>query len=823
MQIVARITALLCFTWLGVWVLWGSTVVGYDWYLHEMASTFSSSHAKGALPLLVLALPILFAGVVASLCSIRQQGSPVQPTQSNYLELERRQQEQETANEDGAMFNPKAKTTKKYHALPHSYPSSIHRYVQGGGIFGGKSRGEMDERNLFLVFVLVPLSIFIATYIRRHLDGIRAERGTRNFDNGKRALNKTIADEANSFGFAAIITMNLLLIPVSRYSPLLSVIGWSHPRALIFHRWMGFLAVMGVLMHGFLHCYRWVTVQNLNLWYMITIPSDCWNDWHGYKGECKDCECKDHLQNLTGCMAGAVFAIVLLFSLPIVRRRFYSIFYGIHVLAVPLGLVIVVQHYNKAVFYIAGGVLYYLASSMPVFVETIRSSRERCVALVSAELVDCHNSSSSDRPCISLTLEASQMALGRYRAGQYIRLWAPEISRKTHPFTITPVYSTPMTSYEDNSNQMRVIFRQTGKFTKQLGHRLLDSDIPPVIQMDGFHGSPNQLDQLWRHDFGLVVAGGIGITPYLSLLRQVRNKRDEASTTRSIHLHWVCRDHALIDYVQREYLNALVGRTCMGQCAVHCTIHYTGWYTDLEFDGSGGSDSSKQCDSSVERKQDFRHAATAEPFEPSKFAMGSKSSYQGNLPMFLSFLLIGGFGLVLIWVFWATWENGPILVALPLVAFCVAVGVLVNRILPDHGDSFSAVVSIDEASSSELELTAKKSDEHESADDESDGCLQDVSSNLSPTRAPLSSDTTSSSSSSTTAATFVHVQEGRPHIPGLLSQASFETAQFPAVFVCGPTSLLQAVRGAVRRGGKCAGNYGCNCGRIAMYEEAFEQ
>ena len=153
--------------------------------------------------------------------------------------------------------------------------------------------------------------------------------------------------------------------------------------------------------------------------------------------------------------------------------------------------------------------------------------------------------------------------------------------------------------------------------------------------------------------------------------------------------------------------------------------------------------------------------------------------------MFLSFVLIGGFGLVLICVFWATWENGSILVTLPLVVFCITVGVLVNWIVLDNENSVLSV-------------------------DLSDNVI------LLPTL-----DSISPSLSSDTAVSSVVVRH--LHIPDLLSQAMFKTAQFPAVFVCGPTSLLQAIRGAVSQGKKMNGNYSCFCGRFPMCEEAFKQ
>lgn len=326
--------------------------------------------------------------------------------------------------------------------------------------------------------------------------------------------------QANAFGFASLIALSLLLIPVARYSPLLAVLGWPPSRAIVFHRWMGFVAVVGVLLHGGLHCYRWWLIRSDEdstdddatdaknttttfvgvLWNRIAIPSDCWNDWniHHPQGHyCRDggCTCNRYSENLTGCLAVLVFLILMMFSLEPIRRRMYHIFYAVHIVAAPLALVLTILHWKGSILYLAGGLLYYLASSMPVFVETSRiyfSTPKMSVSLLSAELLDDEEEYSPDeRGCVGLTFEVTPTARDLYQAGQYVRLWVPEISREAHPFTILSVLNPPTcpSNMKDDHPWMRIIFRQTGRFTKELGRRLmLQSSRPPKVYMDGFHG-----------------------------------------------------------------------------------------------------------------------------------------------------------------------------------------------------------------------------------------------------------------------------------------------------------------------------------------------
>ena len=792
MKIVARITVVLCFAWMGVWVLWGSTTSGYAWFLNDMARSFSEDNPKAALPLLVLAVPILVAGAVTALCwTSRGELSSSTPARWNSMSL------------------------------------------------GGRLRFLWsDERSLFLVFCIIPFVIFISSYVRRHLNKIEADDSGK-YDDPMAVTNKTIMEQANAFAFVAVIGFNLLLILVARHSPLLAIVAWSRPHALIFHRWLGVTVILTSLLHGFLHIYRWIAVQHHALGYMITIPSECWQDWNGYEPECDDCDCHDHWKNVTGCLAAIPLLTILISSLEPVRRRIYRLFYAIHVIAAPLGLVMVIMHYSKAFLYLSGGILFYLASSMPVFVEQSCSRQGSPVTLSSAEQVDSPPpvddelviSTNSDRPCVSLTVHVSPMALERYRAGQYVRLWCPEISREAHPFTISPVVHGGE-QHNDNhgtTTSMRILFRQTGQFTKQLGHTLLQCEIPPRIFLEGFHGSPNRMDQLRRHDSVLILAGGIGITPYLSLLTTIRQSwpgtkkpspldQDNFTCAKVIQLHWICRDRGLIDYIRSEYLNRIV-ETVSGDYQIHCTIHYTGWATNEEFncDAAGGREGGM---AGGIHKQDFENPPTSVPFQPSKFAVGTHATYRGNIPLFLSFAAIGSIGMAFIWMCYTRWDDGSIVALLPLLILCLVVGGLVNRLLPDHGKRFTALSSLEEEEdvvftdsandhgSSELELTTKRTEDGH--DDTLSDEFGDLSLSVPKHNAPMAS------------SSFVRVEDGRPHVPHIVSQAALDTALCPGIFACGPKSLMQSVRGAVRMGGSLWPSGGCNCGDIAVYEEAFE-
>ena len=133
---------------------------------------------------------------------------------------------------------------------------------------------------------------------------------------------------------------------------------------------------------------------------------------------------------------------------------------------------------------------------------------------------------------MSLTLAASDEATLSFEPGQYVKLLAPEISSISHPFTMNRV--------PGKLHELRIIFRATGSFTHQLSRRLTSGSKLPIVRIDGFYGNVNRVEQMLKHDSCVLVAGGIGITPYLSMLQQVASimaaTRQEEQENTSIDL-----------------------------------------------------------------------------------------------------------------------------------------------------------------------------------------------------------------------------------------------------------------------------------------------
>ena len=96
----------------------------------------------------------------------------------------------------------------------------------------------------------------------------------------------------------------------------------------------------------------------------------------------------------------------------------------------------------------------------------------------------------------------------KYKAGQFIFVgFEQKELREEHPFTIS---SAP------SENNLRLTIKESGDWTK----KLKDIKVGTNVFVDGPYGNfyaKNNLDQIW-------IAGGIGITPFLSMARDLKTQ-----------------------------------------------------------------------------------------------------------------------------------------------------------------------------------------------------------------------------------------------------------------------------------------------------------
>lgn len=131
--------------------------------------------------------------------------------------------------------------------------------------------------------------------------------------------------------------------------------------------------------------------------------------------------------------------------------------------------------------------------------------------------------SSADVVRLKFRKNQAAVMLNRYQPGQYVFLNVPSVSLlQWHPFSLT---SSPSSLYAEDELCIRVL----GDFTKRLhahASRASSHKRPLYVRVDGPYGNVN-LD-FKAHPNGIFFAGGIGITPIISIVRSVYNLPDSS-------------------------------------------------------------------------------------------------------------------------------------------------------------------------------------------------------------------------------------------------------------------------------------------------------
>lgn len=675
-------TITLCCSMLPLsFVLFGGSIIGKSWFT-ELASLFFEN-TKAGVPIITLAIPVLIAGSACMLLVTRNGNHNEQPLPPILRSLS-------MSMSSSASTNPYYRTNL---LLPTCLLRLLARLRQGRCAFTAHKRGDLDFRQFSILFLVIPSTIYVFSSIHRHLHGKTTTELTADY---------YLMEIGNSFGMLACVALSWFLIPVARQSPILNALGWGSNQAIQLHIWSGRIVFVGVVIHGVLHTCRWKFVSGESVVQMLFPPSSCWQQSNYVNNETatvcndpeSDCDCYDHFRNLTGFLVSIFMVVIGITSLNYVRRNHYNIFYKAHVLAAPFFLLFTMMHWNRATLYIAPSLLYYMASSAPVLVESSSSylkgisnnSNNTHTRIVSVRAI-----ASGQRPCVSITFEATPATMQRYHAGQYAELSYKTVvstgstgSSISHPFTINRVPSQP--------NQLRIIFRLMGSFTNELAHLFMQKSPKeeyelPKLKLDGFHGSSTRCSQVLQHDVAILVAGGIGITPFLSMIygvihtlhQQHRQQNDKVQTiTQEVWLHWICRDTKLIEYVQEEYFDPLLelvndnsstGKFKMG-IIVHRTGRSEGQYSDIDktyeqtvfpncmlYPSDNNAHDDSMTTLNLVSNGDNNRNTQGIPFSSSKFAAGSQASIAENIIPFLSFGLIAWFGLATIWYLYNNVQN----------------------------------------------------------------------------------------------------------------------------------------------------------------------
>ncbi|KAL4459036.1 hypothetical protein ABPG75_013901 [Micractinium tetrahymenae] len=292
----------------------------------------------------------------------------------------------------------------------------------------------------------------------------------------------------------------LLFLPIPHTNVLTWLTGVSRNRLIRFHRWMG---------HGTL----WIVLLHAVLYYVY------WGVTHTFWVNFKDWgEAAGGVNNLAGGGGLAFFCGLALWgtSLSVVRRRLYEFFFRCHITCFIGFFLLSCAHYSGAWLYFTPSLLLYAADL------ALRGSQMNNITTVSAAAIDEGSSTAT------LLIRADKAL--QHRPPSEVWLLVPALSRwQWHPFSLA----------SGGGATLKCHVKQYGRFTGAL-LRALCRRQPLAVRLSGPMGSEVTASgcQLspppsWRrYDTVVMVAGGVGVTAMLGMLRCMLAARQAAEAGR---------------------------------------------------------------------------------------------------------------------------------------------------------------------------------------------------------------------------------------------------------------------------------------------------
>ncbi|XP_072402675.1 dual oxidase 2-like [Diabrotica undecimpunctata] len=245
--------------------------------------------------------------------------------------------------------------------------------------------------------------------------------------------------------------------------------------------------------------------------------------------------CWQTMTGFTGVILTIIWVVMYSFALPIIRRKIYNWFWYAHSLY-PFFFIFLVLHGSGRL--IQPPYLYYfLLGPIILFTidATISLSRKKVeIPVIKAEIL----------PSSVTMLEFRKPENFQYKAGQWVRIACMGLNKNEyHPFTLS--------SAPDQDN-LTVHIRSVGPWTKLIRSTyetaISASMKLPKLYLDGPYGEGHQD---WNtYDVAVLVGGGIGVTPFASILKDIAQKASKTRThCQKVYFIWVSRTQKQFEWL----------------------------------------------------------------------------------------------------------------------------------------------------------------------------------------------------------------------------------------------------------------------------------
>ncbi|KAI9110083.1 hypothetical protein K1719_019124 [Acacia pycnantha] len=330
------------------------------------------------------------------------------------------------------------------------------------------------ELTLFVMFVaLLVWSLY--SYLESGFSPISEQSATKS---GHQAWQEKLETAAQRLGLVGEMCLAFLFFPVARGSSVLPLLGLTYESCIKYHIWIGHIVMTLFTLHGSSYIIFWASTHQISQ--MVK-----WD--------------KVGISNLAGEISLLIGLVLWIVTVPRIRRKAFEVFFYVHYLYFVF-IVFFVFHVGMVpTSIVLPGFYLFLLDRYLRFLQ----SRSR-VRLLSARVL----------PCDSLELNFSKTHGLTYNPTSVVFINVPSISHlQWHPFTVT-----------SNGNlepeKLSVVIKSEGSWSQKLSQMLSSSSIDCLnVSVEGPYG-PASTNYL-RYETLVMVCGGSGITPFISIIREL--------------------------------------------------------------------------------------------------------------------------------------------------------------------------------------------------------------------------------------------------------------------------------------------------------------
>ncbi len=231
--------------------------------------------------------------------------------------------------------------------------------------------------------------------------------------------------------------------------------------------------------------------------------------------------------NLTGCWLGGIFGLFWICTWSCIRHsRWFELFYYSHYLFIPIQLLLCF-HAPKYLMYMTIPIIGYLLDRSYRFYVSFYPSQLLGSVVVTKDILE---------------IQISRPKSFTYYPGDYMYICIPEVSKtQWHPFSLS--------SDPNDQSMLTIHMKKSGDWTHQVAHLCETTNVnlsqnrrlfQPLIYLDGPLSTPSS--SMIKHPNLILVAQGVGITPFLSLLKYYCTTDPKNNNSTQITLFWITQD-----------------------------------------------------------------------------------------------------------------------------------------------------------------------------------------------------------------------------------------------------------------------------------------